>query len=104
MRITGGKLAEAFGEEAYLRIVPQANSTFHGEFTTDFSSEKPLTNLRAARERAAGDRPRAVDPDQLLDLRRQRDCVPSSPPSHPAAAARRGALRAADLPGDAASA
>jgi hypothetical protein len=49
MRITGGKLAEAFGEEAYLRIVPQAKSTFRGQFTVDFSSERPLTNLRAAR-------------------------------------------------------
>ncbi len=47
MRITGGKLAGAFGSEAYLRITPQANSTFQGEFTTDFSGERPLTNLRA---------------------------------------------------------
>jgi hypothetical protein len=30
MKITGGELAEAFGPEAYLRIVPQANSTFTG--------------------------------------------------------------------------
>jgi hypothetical protein len=50
MRITGGKLAQAFGTEAYLRIVPQAGSTFNGQFTADFSSEKPLTNLRAARK------------------------------------------------------
>ncbi len=47
MQIEGGKLAEAFGSEAYLRIIPQANSTFHGEFTQDFSGEKPLTNLFA---------------------------------------------------------
>ena len=47
MRITGGELAGAFGSEAYLRIMPQANSTFQGEFTTDFSGERPLTNLRA---------------------------------------------------------
>src|SRR5262249_8864634 len=47
MRITGGKLATAFGPEAYLRIIPQANSTFNGRFTSDFSGEKPLTNLRA---------------------------------------------------------
>ncbi len=50
MKITGGKLAEAFGSEAYLRIVPQANSTFNGQFTADFSSEMPLTNLRAKRK------------------------------------------------------
>lgn len=47
MKITGGKLADAFGAEAYLRIVPQSNSTFNGEFTADFISEKPMTNLRA---------------------------------------------------------
>lgn len=47
MQIEGGKLAEAFGPEAYLRIIPQANSTFRGEFTQDFSGEKPLTNLIA---------------------------------------------------------
>jgi len=49
MKITGGKLKQAFGNEAYLRIIPQAGSTFNGRFTTDFSSAKPLTNLRAAR-------------------------------------------------------
>ena len=49
MEITGGKLAEAFGKEAYLRIVPQAGSTFNGEFTVDFTSERPLTNLRSTR-------------------------------------------------------
>jgi hypothetical protein len=48
MKITGGELKQAFGSDAYLRITPQAASTFHGEFTTDFSSERPLTNLRAA--------------------------------------------------------
>jgi hypothetical protein len=50
MAITGGELATAFGQEAYLRIVPQSGSTFNGQFTTDFSSEKPLSNLRAARK------------------------------------------------------
>jgi hypothetical protein len=49
MEITGGKLAEAFGKQAYLRIVPQAGSTFDGRFTADFSGERPLTNLRPAR-------------------------------------------------------
>ncbi len=49
VEITGGKLAEAFGSQAYLRIIPQAGSTFSGEFTTDFSGERPLTNLRPAR-------------------------------------------------------
>ena len=49
VEIKGGKLAEAFGKEAYLRIVPQAGSTFNGEFTVDFTSERPLTNLRSTR-------------------------------------------------------
>jgi hypothetical protein len=49
MRITDGELKDAFGGEAYLRIKPQAGSTFDGRFTTDFSSDKPLTNLRASR-------------------------------------------------------
>jgi hypothetical protein len=47
MTITGGELAEAFGSEAYMRIVPQSGSTFNGEFTADFSSEKPMINLQA---------------------------------------------------------
>jgi hypothetical protein len=49
MEITEGELKDAFGSEAYLRITPQAGSTFNGGFTTDFSSDKPLTNLRASR-------------------------------------------------------
>jgi hypothetical protein len=48
MKITDGELKDAFGGEAYLRIRPQAGSTFDGRFTTDFSSDKPLTNLRAS--------------------------------------------------------
>jgi hypothetical protein len=49
VEIKRGKLAAAFGREAYLRIVPQAGSTFNGEFTVDFQSERPLTNLRSTR-------------------------------------------------------
>jgi hypothetical protein len=49
MRITDGELKDAFGNEAYLRIRPQAGSSFDGRFTIDFASEKPLTNLRASR-------------------------------------------------------
>ena len=47
MEITGGKLKKKFGNQAYLRITPQAHSTFQGDFTADFSGDKPLTNLRA---------------------------------------------------------
>jgi hypothetical protein len=50
MTITGGELKKAFGDAAYLRIRPQDKSTFDGQFTTDFSSAKPLTNLRALRK------------------------------------------------------
>jgi hypothetical protein len=50
VKITDGELARAFGSEAYLRITPQADSTFSGEFTVDFSSTRPLTNLRASRK------------------------------------------------------
>ena len=63
MEITGGKLAEAFGTQAYLRIVPQAGSTFNGEFTADFSGERPLTNLRSAR----GKLPATVPEPTTLD-------------------------------------
>jgi hypothetical protein len=65
VQITGGKLAEAFGSQAYLRIIPQANSTFNGEFTSDFSGEKPLTNLRAR----SGKMPTSVpEPTTLITL------------------------------------
>jgi hypothetical protein len=47
VKITGGKLAEAFGPEAYFRVIPQSNSTFQGSFASSFSGDKPLTNLRA---------------------------------------------------------
>ena len=47
MKITGGRLASAFGSEAYFRVIPQSNSTFQGSFATSFSGDKPLTNLRA---------------------------------------------------------
>jgi hypothetical protein len=51
MKITGGKLADAFGSEAYFRVVPQSNSTFQGSFATSFSGARPLTNLRALQGR-----------------------------------------------------
>ncbi|MHB1557108.1 MAG: PEP-CTERM sorting domain-containing protein [Isosphaeraceae bacterium] len=53
VKIESGKLASAFGAEAYLRIVPQVNSTFNGEFTSDFSGEKPMTNLLAVAHRTS---------------------------------------------------
>jgi len=65
VEITGGQLAGAFGSEAYLRITPQAKSTFNGQFTADFSSEKPLTNLRASRKGLPATVP---EPTALLTL------------------------------------
>ena len=49
MKITGGRLASAFGSEAYFRVIPQSNSTFQGSFATNFSGDRPLTNLRAVK-------------------------------------------------------
>src|SRR5262249_39226226 len=65
MKITGGELAHAFGSEAYLRIIPQANSTFNGEFTSDFSGERPLTTLRALNRRLPTSVP---EPTTLITL------------------------------------
>ena len=59
MHIEGGQLAGTFGRDAYLRIIPQANNTFRGEFTSDFSGEKPLTNLIAVDPGASA---RAIGP------------------------------------------
>jgi hypothetical protein len=65
MEITGGKLAQAFGSQAYLRIVPQAGSTFDGKFTADFSGDRPLTNLRPAGSKLPATVP---EPTTLLTL------------------------------------
>ena len=44
LKITGGSLASLYGPDAYIRVTSEANSNFNGVFTTDFSSEKVLTN------------------------------------------------------------
>ncbi len=46
IKITGGALADLYGAEAYLSITADTNSTFAGVFTSDFSSQKILTNLQ----------------------------------------------------------
>ncbi|MDG3005636.1 hypothetical protein [Paludisphaera mucosa] len=53
LKVTGGKLARAFGPEAYFRITPQGGSTFQGDFTADFTGGRPLTSLRATRGESA---------------------------------------------------
>ncbi len=45
LQITGGAMADLYGKNAYMRVTAEANSTFNGVFTTDFSSEKILTNV-----------------------------------------------------------
>jgi hypothetical protein len=65
MTVTGGKLASAFGREAYFRVVPQSNSTFQGSFATNFSGDKPMTNLRALQGALPADIP---EPSPLLIL------------------------------------
>jgi hypothetical protein len=53
VKITGGRLAGAFGKDAYFRIMPQSNSTFQGSFATSFSGDKPLTSLQSLQGRFA---------------------------------------------------
>jgi len=65
MQITGGELEEVFGKDVYLRIIPQAESTFRGDFTSDFSGEKPLTDLRP---NSAGHRPHYAVPEPATIL------------------------------------
>jgi len=47
LQITGGAMASLYGPNAYMRVTSEANSTFDGVFTTDFSSEKVLTSTHA---------------------------------------------------------
>ncbi|AMV37220.1 hypothetical protein [Planctomyces sp. SH-PL62] len=53
LKVTGGKLAKAFGPEAYFRITPQVGGTFQGTFAENFSGDRPLTSLRASRSDSA---------------------------------------------------
>jgi hypothetical protein len=45
MKITGGALADRFGPDLYMRIVPKAD-TFDGQFTRDFSGSAAKSNTR----------------------------------------------------------
>jgi hypothetical protein len=45
MKITGGALADRFGKDLYMRIIPKAN-TFDGQFTRDFSGSAAKSNTR----------------------------------------------------------
>jgi hypothetical protein len=46
IKVTGGMLKNAFGSEAYLRMLAERWSTFNGSFTQDFSAGKIETNIR----------------------------------------------------------
>ena len=73
---------------------PRPGSTFNGQFTADFSSEKPLTNLRAIAQGLARRRPRADGPAHTPDLRRGRAGLPAAPPLRPRPLAARRCLKA----------
>ncbi|WP_435006359.1 hypothetical protein P12x_003944 [Tundrisphaera lichenicola] len=45
LKITGGSMASLYGQDAYIRVTTEANSSFNGVFNSDFSSEKVLTNV-----------------------------------------------------------
>lgn len=44
LKVTGGSMASLYGPDAYIRVTVDANSSFRGVFSGDFSSEKVLTN------------------------------------------------------------
>jgi hypothetical protein len=46
IKITGGALADYFGEQAYMRVAPELGSTFTGAFDTDFTAHKATSNTR----------------------------------------------------------
>ena len=81
MKITEGKLKQAFGNEAYLRITPQAGSTFDGRFTIDFSSDKPLTNLRPSRSGLPAAVPEPSALITFLSIGGMPACLPAAAPA-----------------------
>lgn len=46
IQVTGGALADYFGETAYMRITPELASTFKGRFDEDFGASKATSNTR----------------------------------------------------------
>ena len=46
VKLTGGLLQSAYGADAYIQLTPELNSTFSDSFTTNFSAEKAITNVR----------------------------------------------------------
>lgn len=48
INLTGGALADAFGENAYMLIRPELQSSFTGDFTSTFSAQKATSNTRGS--------------------------------------------------------
>ena len=46
VKITGGLLAQSFGNDTYVRLTAERWSTFSGDFTHDFSGGKVASNIR----------------------------------------------------------
>jgi hypothetical protein len=44
--LTGGALADAFGENAYILIRPELQSSFTGDFASSFTAQKATSNTR----------------------------------------------------------
>ncbi len=47
INVTGGALAQYYGDAAYMRITPELGSTFAGKFNENFSAQKATSNTRS---------------------------------------------------------
>jgi hypothetical protein len=47
IKLTGGLLQSLYGNEAYMRIIAETNSTFTGAFNQSFIGLKAITNIRS---------------------------------------------------------
>jgi hypothetical protein len=45
--LTGGRLKDLYGPDAYVSIITETNNTFTGSFAQTFQASKPITNVRA---------------------------------------------------------
>ncbi len=53
MNLTGGLLQRKYGNDAYIRIIAETNSTFDGTFDKSFVGLKAMTNVRSYNSPAA---------------------------------------------------
>ena len=47
INVTGGALAQYYGDTAYIEFTPLIESTFEGSFANDFTALKPVSNIRS---------------------------------------------------------